>query len=350
MLAKGLPKERYDVRVASLLKSGPLAKLLKEAGIPSLSLDMSGIWDISVFIKLGKYLRSHKIEILHSFLFHSNLVGRLSAKAYGVPINISATRTMELGASWHLILDRLTKRFVDFELTNSDRIRDFLINKTGSKPDKLDRIHNGIALPAVDETARQRLRNELSLKAGEKVVGTVGSLEPAKNHELFLRAAKLICFQQVNVRFFIVGEGRCRARLEREIHTQGLAEKVFLLGFRQDIPAFLSLLDVFLFTSAWEGFPNAILEAMASGVPVVSSDAGGIEEIIENGVHGVVISSREAQPYAAAVLKLLNEPEHAKQLAVTGKERVSREFRVEKMIAEYDKVYQKLARKLILSP
>lgn len=342
-LARSIDKQRFTVVIAALIGEGNYGWKLHEEGFDVTFLKMRGYWDLSVFKKLGYLIRERNVTLIHSFLFHANIVGRIAAFMYKVPYNISSVRTMERGALWHVAVDILTKPLVHFELTNSELVRSFMIKKTFSNPDHIRTVHNGVRcaeFPHIEEKAR--IKQELGIEAGQQIIGTVGCLEKAKGHDIFIALAKKVLKVRDDITFVIVGEGSLRPKLERMVRRAKLEHKIILTGFRSDAVAVMSIFNVFLLTSRWEGFPNVILEAMSQRVPVLSTDVGGISELIRDGENGELFKVNEIDRFAERVVSILSAPLSREKYAFEGYRTVVENFPLDDTIHQTMAVYQDL--------
>jgi len=342
-LARGIDKERFSVIVAALIGEGMYGQLLEQAGITVHYLHMKGYFDLGVFKRLRKIIQDHRVDLIHSFLFHANIIGRLAAKFDHVPQNISSVRTMEKGAWWHLGVDILTKRFVRFELTNSELVRLFMIKKTFSNPERIRTIYNGIraeTFPLVEEKAA--IKRDLGIAAGHYVIGTVGCIEKAKAQDIFIKIAHRMLKERDDLTFVIVGEGSQRKRLERMISLRRLKGKVILAGFQPNAVRVMSMFNVFVLTSRWEGFPNVILEAMSQKVPVVASDVGGIREIVRTGENGELVRAGNIAEFATKIGWYLSDQRMREEHIHHAYRTVLEQFPLDIMITQTMAVYTDL--------
>lgn len=341
---------RYDVCVVSVLGAdGYYGALLSDAGVSVEYLAMRGWWDISVFHKLGAIIKRRKVQIIHSFLFHANIIARITAKIFRVPVNIASIRTMEQGTPWHLAVDRLTKRAVSYELTNSERVREFTIAKTGSNAARIQTIYNGVTVPEdVDSSVRGELRKRFGIEPDSIVIGAVGSLEFVKDHALLVSVAAELCHTDERIQFVIIGEGSERDALTQLIKQYGLTGKCLLLGFHAKAQALMPLFDVCVLTSRWEGFPNVLLEAMSVKVPVVACDVGGVCELVKDSQTGALVTKRTAQAYARRIEEFINDKEQTSRCIDEAYAMINEKFTIERMVEEttqvYDMLYQNIGR------
>jgi glycosyltransferase involved in cell wall biosynthesis len=172
-------------------------------------------------------------------------------------------------------------------------------------PIPVSTCHDGVDLPAPDESVSSALRASLLAEPGF-LVGSVGRLDPQKDYQNFVLAARLVLDKCPNVRFAVAGEGPLRLSLENLIARLGLKGRFHLCGFRPDVVNFLAALDVFVLSSRWEGLPLAVLEAMLLGKPVVATNVGGNAEVIGPPLTGQIVPPADPNALAEAVLKVLD--------------------------------------------
>lgn len=180
------------------------------------------------------------------------------------------------------------------------------------------------------------LRQALGLSVTTPVAGIVAALRPEKNHEMFLQVAALVRKDVPDAQFLVIGDGPERAKLERIAAELNLESTVRFLGTRNDIPELLAALDVFLLTSRIEANPVSILEAMATGKPVVAPRVGSISESVNDGETGFLIEPNDTQQAAAAVVRLLLRPELAQRLGQAGRAAVVERWSLERMVEGYE--------------
>jgi L-malate glycosyltransferase len=227
----------------------------------------------------------------------------------------------------------LAHRF-DQVVSVSRELAGHLIDDFGLPAGKVLVIHNGIAIPPL---AGDRD------KSGQMVIGSCGRLVAVKDYPLMIEVARELVRMTDNVRFMLAGEGPERARLEQMILHAGLANSFTLCGHIDDMARFYRQLDIFMNTSSHEGIPVSILEAMSHGVPVIAPRIGGIGEIIEDGVNGLLLDQRYPAAFAHATLQLLNDRSKRDDFAQAAKEKVARSFSAAAMAAEYRNLYLDLA-------
>jgi glycosyltransferase involved in cell wall biosynthesis len=195
---------------------------------------------------------------------------------------------------------------------------------------------------AVDRGERERVRREFGAQATTQLVGSVACLKPQKAPEDFIAVAHRVIAAFPDVRFVLVGDGELRGRVEALIARHGIQDRVFLTGWRRDIPAIMQALDTFLLTSHWEGLPRVLLEARAVGVPVVATSVGGAGEVIVDQVVGELCQAGDIEGLAAAVIRRLSNKTESSAVCHTKLPRLPHEFYIDETVRQYEQIYEQL--------
>ncbi len=344
-----LDPARFRASVCTLRAKGELENQLRAAKIPLHHLPFRsrtsplGIW------RLSRLMRREKIDIAHTHLRRSGFAGRLAALLARVPVMIHHEHGVDQEPRAR---QRWFYRFLSARtqavLCVSEYVRKTRVGWTGADPAPFQVFPNFIDFERFNGGADNRAdtRRELGLAETSAapepfVLGTVGRLSPIKNHSLFLRTSARLARHHPHFRFLIVGDGRLRADLEREAGSLGIADQVVFTGARTDVPRLLKAMDVFLLTSNSEGFGLAPLEAQAAGVPVVSTDADAVVELVRDGETGLLVKENDPDALAAAVERLLNDPELADKLRRNGIA-AARKYDAPPMIARLEALYERL--------
>jgi glycosyltransferase involved in cell wall biosynthesis len=205
-------------------------------------------------------------------------------------------------------------------------------------------IPSGIDFSPFEEVAsRDFLRREFSLAPDDYLVGIVAALEDAKGHTYLIQASRILREQAPKIKIIIVGTGPLEIELDRQAHELGVDDMVFFLGFREDVPRILASLDLFVLSSYREGLGTSLLDAMASRLPVVATQAGGIPDVVIHQKTGLLVPPRDSAALAQAILTLYNDRELAARLGEKGYEVVHQKFSAEAMAGQIIDLYKKLA-------
>jgi len=291
---------------------------------------------------LTAHLASQKPQVLQSFLFHANVVGRIAARKAGVRSVVSGVRVAERGSRWHLWLDRLTRRKVDRYVCVSQAVRDFCVKEAWLPPEKLVVIPNGIDLDKYP-AKRPADRAALGIPPGRRLVMFVGRLDRQKGTPWLVDSAPLWLDRLPDFDLLLVGEGPLRTRLERTCQAAGIASRVHFAGWRGDVPEILAASGLLVLPSVWEGMPNVVLEAMASRLPVVATDVEGVRELLGPAADRQIVSLGNSQALADKVVSTLSDQSLAAALGDANRRRAEENFGILRMVRGYASLWESLA-------
>jgi glycosyltransferase involved in cell wall biosynthesis len=344
LLARGLPPDEFDVHVAVLTHTGPLEASLQEANIPVTQIGKRWKIDPFAYARLKSEIRRLQPDIVHTWLFAANSYGRRAAFSAGVKHIIAGERCVDpWKGRMNLWIDRALAKRTERIVTNSSGVKDFYVER-GIAADKFTIIPNGIAPAAPAETtSREQLLAELGLSAAARLVGTVGRLWPQKRVSELIWATKLIQDIRAEVHLLIIGDGPQRWRLERFREQVATGDRVHFLGERSDVARILPHLECFWLASGYEGQSNAIMEAMAAGLPVIATDIPGNRDLVVPEETGYLVRVTDAPAFSRWTNVLLDDPDLRQRLGRAGRERMLREFTLEQMIARHAQLYRDLA-------
>ena len=246
----------------------------------------------------------------------------------------------------YLWATRFANRFVDAIVTNSQEVQLLTARMEGMPLDRIRILWNGIDLkPFMDFEPDEDLRRSLGIEPGKRVVGLVANLRPMKRHETFIAAAREILRQRQDVEFVLVGaemKGR-RAQLEALAKSFGVHTHFHFLGVRSDVPRLLSIMDVGVNCSQGEGLSNAVMEYMAARVPCIVANSGGNPDLITRDVTGAMFELDDCNGLANGILRLLDDPRRASELARNARRRIEAEMSLPAMLAAHERFYEELA-------
>jgi glycosyltransferase involved in cell wall biosynthesis len=215
----------------------------------------------------------------------------------------------------------------------------------GVPQERIRVIYSGIEMQrfSLPAQVREEVRRAYQIGEGEKVVITVAALEERKGHRSLLQAAALLKENGCRLRYLLCGEGSLQLALEKEVRALGLGSGITFVGFCRDVPRLLAAGDIFVHPPLWEGLGVVVLEAMAAGLPVVASRVGGIPEVVEDQVTGLLFPAGEGPALAAAVLALIKDPGRARAMGEWGRRRVQERFSMEAMARANETFYREVA-------
>jgi glycosyltransferase involved in cell wall biosynthesis len=343
LLAAGLPRDQFDVHVAVLTHTGPLEADLRQAGVPLTMIDKRWKLDPWAYWRLRKLIKTLRPDIVHTWLFAANAYGRQAAISAGVKHIIAGERCVD---RWkgpiQLSIDRVLAKHTQRIVTNSSGVQEFYVGR-GLPAEKFTIIQNGIGpFQSRDSVAREDLLRELCLPAGARLIGAIGRLWPQKRMKDLIWAADLLKSARDDSHVLIIGDGPQRWRLERYRDQNLVADRVHLLGERNDVPRILPHLDCLWLASEYEGQSNAIMEAMVAGIPVVATDIAGNRDLVVPGETGYLVPVGDRAAFARHTHELLNDAALARRLGDAGRARMLAEFSVERMIERHAALYREL--------
>lgn len=295
--------------------------------------------------QLGKFVRDHRIDILHSHQFRASLVASPLAKICGVPVTIETPHVRELWRrGWlksQFFVDRLAGRLVDYYIAVSESNAWYLSDVKGLPEGKIRVIHNGIDLSRFEPrpVAPKNIRQSLGFDLDDPVILHVGRLEPQKGHCVLLDALLHVRKEFPNVRLICVGDGSLRSELERRVAELNLFSNVQFVGFQTNVPDWLASADFCVLPSFYEGLPLVAIESLAAGRTMIATPVDGTPEVILDGQTGFLVPPGDAQALAAAISRLLREPTLRHRFAEAGRTLVADKFKVERQIEKTQELY-----------
>jgi glycosyltransferase involved in cell wall biosynthesis len=347
-LLTGLNCDRFSPAVACLYNGDKVvAQEIRQLGIPVIDLGMTAKWRWDAFWRLYHLLRRERPTILHTWMFHANLPGRVLGRLAGVPIIITSRRNENIGGPMRERLNRWTARLDDRVIAVCELARQAEIERARVAPEHVVTIYNGVdaeQFSATNEQAAVRIRRTLSIPLDAPLLGAVGRLHPQKDFTTLLAAVAQVKEHVPTAQLLLVGDGELRDDLEAQAHLLDLSATVIFAGHRTDVPDILSTLDVFVLPSLWEGMPNVVLEAMATGLPVVATAVGGTTEVVVDGVTGLLVSPRNPDMLAQAIIRLLHDPDLRRKMGQAGQRRVEQYFSLKETIWQTELLYRTLLR------
>src|SRR5215470_2828967 len=325
-LLNRLDEKRFDTRLAVLGWRGPLRRQIVERFpyVPEFPLDsFFNANALKQLLRLRETMIEKRIAVLHTHDFYSGALGVTAARLCGVKV-IAAQRHLRLSdRRIHDWGTRYIHRLATLLLVNAEGIRDHILKMGSARPGKIVVIHNGLDAPADAKALRERRRAELlaelGLGAGAKVVGCVAGLKPVKGHRYLLEAAAEVMKADARVRLVLVGDGELRDEIAAQAGRLGISARTSMLGHREDSAQLAAAFDVAVLASLSEGLPNAVMEAMAAGAPVVATAVGGTPELIEDGVTGFLVPPANSEALAERIEYALSQADLTGLIAMRGR-------------------------------
>ncbi|WP_158265396.1 glycosyltransferase [Blastopirellula marina] len=333
-LASRLNREKYQVQVVALAtppeppRDG-LVRQLHEAGVPLTFLNCRRSWQFfSATRQLRRIVQDTQPAVLWSFLFHANVVATLAAR--GLPVRrLQALRVIEQGR-WRRKLQAWVAAKADRVLCVSEGVRQFAETTLGISPEKLAVIANGIDVAAIEPTIYSApIDRKMRMIA-------VGRLDPQKDYPTMLQSVSWQLRNHDDWELVIVGNGPERSSLETLVHTLGVSGRVRLVGWQPDIQTWLQDSEIYLLTSRWEGMPNALIEAMAHGLPVVTTDVEGVAELLPGSLGRQVATRQEFLDRRTILDDLMENPSLRQQFGQVNRVQIQEHFSLQQMVQQYE--------------
>lgn len=356
-LAKEQKRQGIEVFIGTFLDAKhPHCELVEKAqkcGIPTALFTCGNRFNLSTIIAIRKFIKQNKIQVIHSHNYKSNfysLVCAIGLKTRKV-VTCHNWTTNELKMNLYKELDKALLNWFDRVVVVSDILRDEVVKSHVSEK-KIRVIYNGVDCEALqtavrnsgDEESRKTTKNRLGIKDDEKIIGTVGRLSEEKGLEYLIKSFAQVAAQISAVKLLIVGDGPLRERLLAASRALKIDEKVIFTGYRSDAAELLSLMDVFVLPSLYEGLPMVILEAGVLKKPVVASDVGAVSRVIDNESLGLLVRPADEDKLTQAVVSLLKDERQARLKGENIFVKVENNFSAEKMARDYREVYESICR------
>lgn len=344
---------RPDLNLSVILfNGGRLGEEIEKLGIPVAIFPETEWGSGKMFLELVRKFKQSDAKIIHTHKYKDTILAAPAAKLCGIPYVVRTVHGLrepfEGLRAFKMSLYESIERTVHRLCVNSIIGVSSQIERRYRAEGAVSRvvcIRNGIDLDRrLTQVDRDRLRRDLGVDSGTCLIGTVGRLTPVKGLSYLLQSISILLRQRANVRLLIVGDGVIRKDLEAQARDLGIGENVVFLGHREDTEALLQALDIFVLPSLNEGIPMALLEAMAASRAVVASRVGGIPEIVEDGVEGILVEPMDATQLAENCGRLIESPEIAMKMGEQARKRVVQEFSAVAMADRVAALYKELVR------
>ncbi|MGE3241745.1 MAG: glycosyltransferase [Pirellulales bacterium] len=340
-----LPRERFDPAVVVLAPPprAPADELVQRLAEHKIDVTFLGARSIveapRIYRRLQHWLTATRPELLQCFLAHANILGALAARRLNMPI-VAGIRVAEQRCNGHRIAQRWTERWTDRYVCVSQDVADFAVRNMRLPVEKLIVIRNGIDVERFAAAAPMN-PTELGIAGERRLLLFVGRLEADKRPAWLLDRMPTLLARLPQHDLVVVGRGPLEAALRTQAERLNLAGRIHFAGWRGDVPRLLASADALLLTSSSEGMPNAILEAMAAGLPVVATQAEGVRELLSDDPRQVV-GSQDAAAWIEAVARFATVRALARDVGLGNRERAADEFSLDATAAQYAALYGSL--------
>ncbi len=361
LLSEGL--EDYDTILVKGMEAeteGDMMDLARERGVEPvivnrLGRDLNLIRDLGTLWQLYRLLRREQPDIVHTHTAKAGTLGRIAARLAGVPIvvhtfhgHVLSGYFNPLKTKFFTFIERWLARWSDVIISVSERCRSDLLSAGIGDDKKMITIPLGLELERFEQRVPGlggKFRERLGIPAGVPIVSHVARMVPIKRHDVFLRAIPKVWERLPDVRFVLVGDGELRPELERLARDLDLDERLVWAGFVREQELIYADTDLLVLTSDNEGLPVAVLEALASGRPVVSTRVGGVPELIEDGKTGFIVPPGDHEALADTLVHALGDMDRLRAMGRQGQQRTLEEYNAQRLIRDIDRLYGELLRK-----
>jgi glycosyltransferase involved in cell wall biosynthesis len=332
---------RFKVALVSLRK-----KDLSEETLDALGIDISYLhrskFDPLTLRDLLRLVDARAIDILHLHGYGATTFGRLVGFRRGIPTIVHEHANLTATPWFQRVADGLLAPATDIALAVSRSTADFLISARKIPPSKVRVVYLGVPLedfsrPRTDAEV-DTARRELEIRPGEFAVGTVTRLHESKGNSYLVDAASLVVKDRPHARFFLVGEGPLLGDLQAQAARLGLGDRFVFAGFRRDVAQTLSAFDLCVFPSLWEGTPITAFEALAMGMPIVSTDADGLLDILTDDQDAVIVPRRDAVALARKIVSMIDHPAERARLALAARQS-GRRYDIDVFVQKMERLY-----------
>lgn len=338
-LIKGL-NERHHRNVLICKATSELSKRARDAGINVVNLPLSSELDIVSALKIRQLIKRNKIDILHAHTSHAHticLFAHLNIASCKLVVSRRVDFHLHNFFSRHIKYGPLVNKIIAV----SDAIKRILI-EDGVDEERIVTIRSGFVQCYPYQFAHSvNIREKLGISADTVVIVTVAALAPHKAHHVLMKAVNLVRQKYPKVIFLCAGEGEMRPTLERMITSLQLQSSVKLLGFVEDIGSIFQSADIFALSSDEEGLCTSLLDAMYFGLPIIATSAGGIPELVQDGVNGLIVPVGDHTLFAEKLIHLIENPERRKVMGLRSSE-LLKENMVDRTIEKTEEVYYNL--------
>lgn len=351
----------FSPMVVYLFGESDMKKELDNGGIPVICLGMKSAYNCwRALLNLYSIMKREKFDIVHTHLFFANLYGRLAAGTAGVPIIATTLHNPDYTYEDNGRISYRIRRFIDgysgrrynkifFAVSNFVK-QDFQKNFGFKNIEVLYNCVDSTKFSALERPSINGKRSEFGINDDETVILNIGRLHPQKDQKGIIEAFDIIHKRIQKCKLVIIGKGSMEEELKGEVIRLGLKDNVIFLKDREDVPQIMHCCDIFVSFSAYEGFCISLVEAMASGMPIVASDIGTFREIIRDNFDGVMVKRRNIEGLSESIIALIKDRERSKFLGKNAQRRAAEMFNINDHVTNLQKFYQKLiANRLFLN-
>jgi glycosyltransferase involved in cell wall biosynthesis len=346
-LATRLKSRGWEVSVVSLMPPKAYVEDLEAAGIPVFSLGIRRkLPDLGPVLRFARIIRKWRPDIVHSHMVHANLLARIVRFLAPIPVLICSARNIDEGGRFREVLYRLTDSLCDLTTQVSHAGLERYVRMGAVPRHKIRYIPNGVDTERFKPNLEDRLKFRKELGVDGFVWLAVGRFDPPKDYPTMFQAFARVVHKHSNTILLIAGDGPLRKTMENLARELGIEKRTKFLGIRRDIPQLMNAADAYVMSSSWEGMPNVLLEASATGLPIVATDVGGNREIVLDGVTGFLVPPRNPEALARTMLRIMDlSDEERKEMGKRARKHIEVKFNLDRVVDLWEILYYELLEK-----
>lgn len=339
--------------IITLKKRGDLADDFENKNIQVININQNNLLNAGAYKRLLKSINGNKPDLIITYLFHADAIGRIFIQLFSKYKVIPFLRTTYNHKKYWAarLFEKLTKYFVKNYLANSESVKNFYTKNIGVKSEKITVIPNGIDVDFYDKIPREiNFRRSLDITDDEIAIICVANLHINKGHKYLLEAFEQLysspCFQggelKKGLKLLLVGNGEEKEDLLKQIESYQSRNNILFLGKRNDVPRLLKISDIFVLPTLFEGMSNAIMEAMASGLPIIASNIPENRELIENSKDGFLVKVRNSDEIRNSLRNIIESHESRIIMGKSAKEKIRSQFEIKKIAQKFSAIIDHL--------
>ena len=334
---------KFDIKLYAVKHPDSASQALEADGIPISYMGKSAA-NPATLASFINVIMKERADVLHLHGWIAANYGRVAGRLTGVPTIMHEHGVDPVFPRSQRIADSVLSPFTHTAVAVSNSVKDFLIKYRSVRPERIKVVYHGVPLdefgPA-DPTLVAQTRAELGIPDGCPVIGTIGRIDTQKGITYLIKAARQVIEFIPQAHFLIVGDGPKKEELEQEAKSLGIYSNVKFAGHRSDIPVIQSMLDIQAFPSLWEGTPLTVYEAMAMGLPIVSTDVDGLGEVLVGGENALIVKPADPTRLAGGIVRVLNNKELSDKLRAGSREN-SKRFDIAQTALNLESIYEEL--------
>ncbi|MDQ1284100.1 MAG: hypothetical protein QG620_448 [Patescibacteria group bacterium] len=346
MLLRTLPLlDDFEHTIITLKKRGELANKFEEKNIPLINIEQKNFFNIRSYRQLLKTVKNTQPDLVVTYLFHADAIGRLFLQVFTNTKIIPFLRTTYNHKKYFSaqLFEKLTKHFVKNYLANSQSVKNFYVKNIGVPPEKITVIPNGIDVDFYDKIKRdENLRKSLGIKKEETAIICVANLHINKGHKYLLEAFEEVYRENKGLKLLLVGDGEEKENLLKQVKNYQSEKNILFLGKRNDVPQLLKISDIFILPTLFEGMSNAIIEAMAAEVPIITTDIPENHNLIENKKSGLLFPADNVRRLVKAIELLTDNSTLRKKFSQNSLQRAKEKFDIQTVVNQLTNFFEEI--------